>query len=519
MNSEQDVKLPPQGQPARADVTERGLRLVLIVIGVMAASLMQTLDGTITNVALPTIQGNLGAGQDEGTWVVTAYTIASIIVIPLTPWLQDRFGRRNYFVASIVGFTLASIACGSSSSLTFLIVSRVVQGAFGGGLLATAQAILRDTFPPKQIGLSQAIFALGAIMGPTLGPPLGGIIVDNWSWNWCFDINVVPGIFSSVLLYLLLRDPTKPKSGAVDFVGLGLLAASLSSLQYILTEGERYGWFQDTTITTLFVVCVLSMGAFIVYELYGTHSPIVNVRIFKNRSVAAGTFLALVLGMALIGSTYTLPQLTQSVLGFTPSQSGDLFLLRALPIASFTLLMARLAGRIDTRILLGSGFILIAAGSALQASVTTSQSGFWTFTVALALVGAGAAFLFVPLSVAVLGSTTRREGPAAGAMINLATQLGGSLAVAALDVILDQRMSFHSELLGAAASDANVAVQQFFARGGTLVQLAHLVDTQSAVLAYADTSYVIAAVAALCVPLVLLMRKPKAPSGPIEVGG
>ncbi|MGB8797583.1 MAG: MFS transporter, partial [Candidatus Aquilonibacter sp.] len=176
--------------PERRDVTETGLRRVLIVAGVMAAALMQTLDSTITNVALPTIQGNLGASQEEGTWIVTAYVIAAIVVIPLTPWLQNRFGRKNYFVTSIAGFTIASVVCGSADSLTLLIAARFVQGAFGGGLLATAQSILRDTFPPKQLAVSQGIFALGAIMGPALGPPLGGVLVDNYSWNWVFDINI-----------------------------------------------------------------------------------------------------------------------------------------------------------------------------------------------------------------------------------------------------------------------------------------------------------------------------------------
>ena len=257
----------------RQDVTEHGMRRVLIVVGVMAASLMQTLDTTITNVALPTIQGNLGASIDEATWVVTAYTIAAIIVIPLTPWLQNRFGRKNYFVASIVGFTLASVACGASDNLTFLIVSRIVQGAFGGGLLATAQAILRDTFPPSQLGISQAIFALGAIMGPALGPPLGGLIVDNWTWNWCFDINVVPGIVSTVLLFTLLRDPEKPRTGPVDFLGLFLLASTLGSLQYVLTEGERHSWLSDDTIAAMTVLFACSFVAFVTGSCSGRATP------------------------------------------------------------------------------------------------------------------------------------------------------------------------------------------------------------------------------------------------------
>ncbi|HMD02544.1 MAG TPA: DHA2 family efflux MFS transporter permease subunit [Candidatus Baltobacteraceae bacterium] len=506
----------PQGGAAagaRRDVTEYGMRRVLIVLGVMAASLMQTLDGTIANVALPTIQGNLGASIDEGTWVITAYTIAAIIVIPLTPWLQDRFGRKNYFLASILGFTLASVACGAADNLTFLIVARVVQGAFGGGLLATAQAILRDTFPPKQLGISQAIFALGVVMGPTLGPPLGGILVDNASWNWCFDINIVPGIVSAVMLFILLRDPSEPRAGPVDSFGLALLAVTLGSLQYVLTEGERHYWLADGAIRALTLAFVVCGAAFIYWELYGTKAPIVDLRVFKNRSVAAGSLLALALGMTLFGTTYILPQLTQGPLGFTPSLSGNLFILRALPIALFSLVVARLSAKVDPRWFLGIGFVLIAVGSAMQAFVTTGISTFWTFAISLVIVGTGTSLLFVPLSIAVLGATTPAQGPKAGAMVNLAIQLGGSLAVALLDVVIDRRMSFHSEVLGAAANQTNPAVQQFLQQGGSTAALAGIVDSQAAILAFADATFVIALVAAVCTPLVFLMRKPRVGGG------
>jgi MFS transporter, DHA2 family, multidrug resistance protein len=252
--------MPPVAQ---VDVVERGTRRLLIVAGVMAASLMQTLDQTITNVALPTIQGNLGASQDEATWVITSYTIASIVIIPLTPWLQNRFARKNYYVASVVGFTIASVACGAADSLGFLIAARVVQGAFGGGLLATGQSILRDTFPPSQLGVSQGIFALGAIMGPALGPPVGGLLVDNWSWNWCFDINIGPGIFAAIVLFLLLRDPQKGRATPVDFVGLALLALALGSMQYVLTEGEQHYWLQDDLIGFMMLICVASTLGFV----------------------------------------------------------------------------------------------------------------------------------------------------------------------------------------------------------------------------------------------------------------
>ena len=502
---------------ARQDVTETGLRQTIIVAGVMAAALMQTLDSTITNVALPTIQGNLGAGRDEGTWIVTAYTIAAIVVIPLTPWLQNRFGRKNYFVASIVGFTLVSIVCGAASDLSVLIAARVVQGAFGGGLLATAQTILRDTFPPKQLGLSQGIFALGAIMGPALGPPLGGVLVDNLSWNWVFDINIVPGLFSAIVLSLFLRDPSKAKAGPIDVVGLVALALGLGSMQYVLTEGERHYWLSDPVIAAMTFLMVASLAFFVWWELR-VRAPIVDLRVLSNRSVAAGSVLALALGAAIFGSTYTLPQFTQGPLGFSPTVSGMLFILRAGPIFFVTPILVRITGKVDPRLLLGLGFILIAVGSLLQARITTSQATFWSFGLALAVTGVGAALLFIPLSIAVLGATTPADGPKAGAFVNLSTQLGGSIAVAALDVVINWRESFHSSVLAADETLARPEVQ-IFLQHGTVAQIAKDVNIQALILSYADATLAIAAICILCAPLIFFMRKPGRPPGPIEAGG
>lgn len=501
----------------RRDVTETGLRRVLVVAGVMAAALMQTLDSTITNVALPTVQGNLGASQDEGTWIVTAYTIAAIVVIPLTPWLQNRFGRKNYFVASIVGFTLASIVCGAASDLNVLIAARVVQGAFGGGLLATAQSILRDTFPPKGLGLSQGIFALGAIMGPALGPPLGGVLVDNLSWNWVFDINIVPGLFSGIVLFTMLKDPAKAKATPVDVAGLVLLAAGLGSMQYVLTEGERHDWFADPTIAAMTTVMVAALGAFVWWELRA-RDPIVDLRVLRNRSVAAGSILALALGAAIFGSTYTLPQFTQGPLGFSPTLSGLLFVLRAGPIFIATPILVRITGKVDPRVLLFFGFVLIATGSLLQAHITTAQATFWSFGAALVITGFGAALLFIPLSIAVLGATTQSEGAKAGAFVNLSTQLGGSIAVAGLDVLINERQAFHGTVLGAGQTLARPEVRHFLEHG-TIGGLARAVDLQALILSYADATLAIAVVCAVSAPLIFFMRKPKRPPGPVEVGG
>jgi MFS transporter, DHA2 family, multidrug resistance protein len=499
------------GRVPEYDVAEYGPRRVLIVLGVMAAALLQTLDSTITNVALPTIQGNLGASQDEATWVITAYTIASIVIIPLTPWLQNRFGRKNYFVASIAGFTLASVACGASGSLDVLIASRVVQGAFGGGLVATGQSILRDTFPPEQLGASQGIFVMGAIMGPALGPPLGGYLVDNWSWNWCFDINILPGILAAVILFALLRDPERSRQTPVDFVGLILLALALGSMQFVLTEGEQHDWFEDATIAAMTVLSVISLGAFAFFELFRAKVPVVDLRILRNHSVWAGSILAFSLGVAALGSTYVLPQFTQGPLGFTPQLSGLLFLLRAAPIALCTPLIVTIAGKVDPRVMLGIGFSTIAVANILQASVTTSQASFWTFAVPLVLSGLGSVTLYIPLTIAVLSSTSPQDGPKASSFTNLAVQLGGSVSVAMLDVLVHQREQFHSTIIAANLTPAAVTVRDFL-HAHSLAELAQLAYVQSTILSYADASLAIGIVALVCLPLIFLMRPRRRPT-------
>src|ERR1700694_2475553 len=290
------------------DVSETGTRLILITLGIIAATLMQTLDATIVNVALPTIQGNLGATQEEGAWVVTGYIISAVIVIPMTPWLQARFGRRQYYSIAIIGFTIASMLCGIAGSIQELILFRIIQGLFGGGLVATGQAALRDTFPRHLLGASQAVFALGAIVGPSVGPTVGGWLTDNFSWNWVFFINLVPGIFAAVVVLTMMRNPSDPKPIPIDALGLALLALGLGSLQYILDEGQRNDWFQDPVISLFGFFAVAGMAAFIAWELWGTRRPLVDLRVFKYRAIAAGSLLGFAIGSVLFGATVILPQ-------------------------------------------------------------------------------------------------------------------------------------------------------------------------------------------------------------------
>jgi DHA2 family multidrug resistance protein len=290
-------------------------------------------------------------------------------------------------------------------------------------------------------------------------------------------------VFAAIVLFALLRDPERSKPTAVDFPGLGLLAIALGSMQFVLTEGEQHYWLEDPTILLMTIVCAISLAAFTYHELFRTRFPVVDLRILRNHSVWAGSLLALSLGVAALGSSYVLPQFTQGPLGFTPQLSGLLFLLRAVPIGFCTPLIVRVAGKVDPRFMLGFGFCLIALANYMQASIMTSQASFWTFTLPLVLSGLGSVTLYIPMTIAVLGSTTPQEGPKASAFINLSLQLGGSISVAMLDVFIHQREEFHSTIIGGSITQANFAVRQFLATHSPLV-LANLAYTQSTILSY-----------------------------------
>jgi MFS transporter, DHA2 family, multidrug resistance protein len=502
-------------------MVEYGARRWIIVTGVMAATLLQVLDATIVNVALPTIQGNLGANFDEGAWIVTGYIIAAVIVIPLTPWLQQTFGRKQYYVAAIVGFTITSALCGLSTSLTELVIFRILQGLCGGGLIATGQAILRDTFPAKELGKSQALVSLGAIVGPSIGPTLGGILTDAFSWNWIFYINILPGILAAIMIATTLRNPHYQRSMGFDGLGLALLAIGLGSLQYVLDEGERNDWFGNGAIALLAVIAIVGIVLFALWELYGTKTPIVDLRILKNRTVAAGTLLALTIGFSLFGGVILSPQFQQSLLNFTATLSGESILLRAIAIALFTpiTLIALNRFHVPPRVLLGIGFIIVAIANILQARVTTTDSTFWTFGWPLVIGGAGFGMLFLPLSVAVLTSVQGADTQKATSLISLCQQLGGSISTATLVTLLDRRNALHQSDLAGGMNLHNTALNSALQHHAPLSNIYGLVVQQSLTMAFADAFAFLGVVTLLLTPVVLLLRTPqRAPLVPVAAG-
>jgi len=514
------------GEPVRRNVEEVGLRRIIVVAAVMCAALMQTLDSTIVNVALPYIEGNLGATIDQATWVVTGFIIANVVVIPLTPWLARRLGRARYFAISIVGFTLASMACGFAPSLGVLILARVVQGAFGGGLLAVAQPILIDTFGPSQLGTSQGIFTIGAICGPALGPALGGVLIDNLDWRWVFFINIPIGVAAATLVLLFLRDPESPQRIKGDPFGVALLAMGVGGMQYVLDEGERNYWFSDPVIGACALASIAGYVGFVLWELYGTTTPIVNLQIFRNRSVAFGSAIALTIGFPIFGSSLILPQYVSQLLSYTATLSGMLILVRAIPVALVTPIVGILmqSGKVDPRVMLCLGLLVTGASTIWQAGITTSTSSFGSFMLPLVIQGVGSGMLFVPLLFSVLGSLTDpRESPAVSAFINLFIQLGGSIASATLVTFLDRREDLHLDTLGALVNLTNIPVRNLIdgAHGLTqtiAAQISLLIEQQAAAFAYADVFLLVALLTLLSVPLILGIPKPTTTDVVIEVG-
>jgi DHA2 family multidrug resistance protein len=492
--------------------TEYGLRRWIIVMGVLLAPLMETIDSSIVNIALPNIEGSLGATLDEAAWAITGYLAANVIVIPLTPWLQERFGRRQYFVATTVGFTIASIMCGFSTSITALIAFRIVQGLFGGGLIATAQSALRDIFPPEEVATSQGVFVLIIVVGPILAPVLGGAIIDSLSWPWVFFVNVFPGVASAVIVGTMLKNPAEPKVLRVDALGIALLAVGIGALQYFLDEGERQDWFSSRAIEVASVLAVAGLAAVILWELFGATEPIVDLRIFaRYRSVPVGLVLAMGTSASFFGTTLVLPQFVQTILGFTAFESGQLQMFRALPVFLMVPIVAGLVGtgRLDARLMISAGWILTAFSSFYLFARITSDSGFDHFIVPLLVGGAGSAMLAIPLLIVIQGTTNAADGPKASAFITLAFQLGGSIAGAILVTIVDRRAAFQLDALASSITLGRPPVADSPSHAW-LTRTFELLAQQAQTMAFADTAFAVGVMATGLILLVpLLKRQPK----------
>jgi DHA2 family multidrug resistance protein len=475
-------------QPSESTV-EHGLRLVIIVAAVSIGAVMQFLDSTIVNVALPIIGGNLGATFDEIGWVVTAYSLAAIGVIPLTGWLALRFGRKRYFLFSIIGFTIASMLCGLATSFGALVAARVLQGLFGGGLVATSQAILVSAFPKERAAVAQGIFAMIAVLGPGLGPTIGGWLTDEFSWPLIFFINLPLGVLCVVLLATTLTEsPTQKRP--VDVLGIFLLVSGLAALQYFLERGEIAQWFDDAGITAAAVWAGVALVWFVVHALRTPH-PVLDLRTLRHRNLAVAAIATLALGANLFGSLLILPLYLQTSLGFTALAAGFVLVIRTIPTALLapfaTIVLQRRI--VSPRVAAAFGFLTLAIGTYLLAGAITPVSDATTFLPGMIVVGIAFAFLWTPLGVIALRSLPPPEIGYGAAIFNLSAQIGGSISIAAITTLQDRRTAFWWDALASRAVLSNRELARLMERPdvhGVLPRLTATIAAQAAVLSFRD---------------------------------
>lgn len=477
----------------------------IIAITVSLGAILEIIDTSIVNVALPNMQGNLGATLSEIGWVVTGYSIANVIMIPLTAWLGDFFGKKPYFIFSLIGFTMASVLCGFATSLPALVASRILQGLCGGGLLAKAQSILFETFPPEEQGMAQALFGVGVIVGPVIGPTLGGYLTDTLGWRWIFFINIPFGIVAVLMAMLFLPSSGEHKKNPVDWLGIALLCIWAGSLQTMLEQGQELDWFSSPLIVTLAILSVVGVLLFIWREL-SVQFPAVDLRVLRHKSLAAGSVFSAVVGIGLYGSMFAIPIFAQSILNYTAMQTGMLMLPSALASAAMMPVMGKLANKVDPRVLIGIGSVITTLVMFMLSTLnpqTGSANLFWP----LMIRGIGSVFMFMSLSLATIGPLPKKDIPAASGFYNLTRQMGGSIGVAAITLILDQREAFHRGVLTehvnlfnpAAMERINSLTAMFIGKGAdhvtahsqALSVIDQSINMQSALLSYEDIFWIV----------------------------
>jgi DHA2 family multidrug resistance protein len=470
----------------------------------MLGLIMAIIDSTIVNVALTTIGGNLGATVDEVAWVATGYILANVVVMPLNGWLTALLGRKRFYAASLALFTVASFLCGTAHSIWLLVFYRIIQGIGGGALQPTAQSILFETYPPEKRGAAMAIFGLGAMVGPAIGPTLGGYIVDNASWPLIFYINIPIGIAAFMMTLAFIPNPKflqKPKGG-IDFTALALLTAGLASLQYVLERGERDDWFQSPTIQLLTAVSVVSIVLFIVKSLRDRY-PIVDLAVFKFRSFSIGSFLGIIMGFGLFGTALVLPLFFQSILGFTAFDTGMALLPGALSTAVSMVIVGRIFNRIDGRWSIVFGMLVFALSTWLLGGLTV-QAGYWDVFWPRLIQGFGLGFLFVPLTTIALGDVPIAELAGATGVFTLLRQLGGSFGIAILTTMLTHQTAVAWNVLASGVTQTH---------GYSVPALTGMVAQQSAMIAYDYLFRFCAIVFVVTTPLVFFISRNKRTSG------
>jgi DHA2 family multidrug resistance protein len=501
----------------------------IIALTVTLATFMEVLDTSIANVALPHIAGSLSAGQDESTWVLTSYLVSNAIVLPLSGWLSSLVGRKRFYMSCVALFTISSFMCGLAPNLAVLIICRILQGAGGGGLQPSEQAILADTFPASKRGMAFAVYGMAVVLAPAIGPTVGGYITDNFSWRWIFYINVPVGIISLLLTARLIQDPPYLKKQGnvkrgIDYFGLGLVAVGLGTLQVILDKGQRDDWFDSRFIVAMTAICVVALVTAIFWE-WQHKDPIIDLHLFKDRSFAVGNGMMFMLGVALYGTTVLLPQFVQTLMGYTAREAG-----LALMPGGFTVMCLMpvvglmLNKRADPRFMVAFGLLALSA-SLFYMSHFDLLLDFKTVAMARVYQSVGLAFLFIPINTVAYADLPPGKNNAASGLINLSRNIGGSVGISFVTTMLDRRSQVHqAELTGritpgnhqlqamtqgamhtlmAHGSSAALATKQAY---GLVAQTVYL---QAAMLSYLDNFRILSIVILCLIPIAFVMKKPK----------
>jgi len=508
---------PSPRKPANDDSTVNGVPIILITLTTMLGLIMAIIDTSIVNVALSDMGGTLGASIDEVGWVATGYILATVIVMPLNGWLTARFGRRNFYAACIVIFTVASFLCGTATSIWQLVFYRVIQGFGGGALQPTAQAILFESYPPAKRNSAMAIFGLGAMVGPALGPTLGGVIVDNYSWPLIFYINIPIGILAFVMTMAFIKDQTyvKRDTSPIDWLGLAMLTAGVSSLQFVLERGQREDWFSSQTICIMTAVAVVSLISFIVRELRDSH-PLVDLSVFKSRSFSAGCTIGIVTGFGLFGTSLMIPLYFQNVLGFDATTTGFALLPGALATAASMPMASIFVKWVDSRISIALGLALFAVGCWMMGGLN-GQADFADTMTPRIIQGLALGFLFVPLTTLTLSSVSREKMSGATGVYTLIRQLGGSLGIAILQFYETRREDSAYASLATGMTRGNEALANLL-HGATsqsqmLSNTYEMVVANARAVAYNDVFRLCAIVFVVSLPTILLLGKAQAAKG------
>ncbi len=500
----------------------------------MLATFMEVLDTSIAAVALPYIAGSVSATNDEATWVLTSYLVANAVVLPASSWFGLRFGRKRFLIFCIVVFTASSFLCGAAPSLGILLLARAVQGAGGGALQPISQAILLESFPPEKRGLAMAVFALGVVVAPVLGPTFGGWLTDNYSWRWSFYINIPIGILAIFMILRYVEDPPyikNAKPGRIDAFGLGLLAVWLGSLQIILDKGQEVDWFGATWIRWAALLLLVAFVWFLVWQLRA-RKPLVDLRIFKNRNFAFGCLLITLFGAAIYGLVTLLPLFYQELMGYTALTAGIAVSPRGIGAILAMPIIGVLTTRMDNRWLIASGFFIFAICSIWFGQVNLFI-GQWSLLWAIVLSGFGSGMVFVPLSTTTMGTLSNEQIGNASGLYNLLRNVGGSVGISVVNTIVARHEQLHrTELVHSLSATNPIAQHQLSTLQGllamknaagpvmvnreALTMLNHTLSSQARLWAYVDDFRYMALVCFGCIPIAFLFKKAKARRGAVH---